>query len=235
MAELVDQTALVGSLPALSGALTAKQRSNLSLHSLLCACRLSEQIGRVERENTEQPFGEFWEEILQCSIGVAMLSVAALESSANEYLADEVLETASLPPFANKVLYKALDRESVLSKFDFLLQLRSGKGLERGSNVVQNAELLIKVRNAVVHFRPEWLGESGAHADLSTQLKRRFEPSMYFSEEQLFPRAWASRSFSVWALKSTVNFIEHFAMSSGLENKLSPFREKLTRLSDGAV
>lgn len=214
---------------------TARCRTNLALHHLFAACRFSAQIGRIEHENAGQPFGEFWEEILQYSLGVVTLSVASLESYANEHMADGALSTGSLPSKASESIAALIDREPILSKFNLVLELRTGRNLDFGSNVVQCADLLIKLRNAAIHFRPEWDDEDAAHAKLSSRLQHRFERSPYFPNEGLFPRAWATRSFSVWALKSTIAFLEHFGQESGLDSKLAPFRERLSRFSDGAV
>jgi hypothetical protein len=214
---------------------TARSRTNLALHHLFAACRFSAQIGRIELENTGAPFGEFWEEILQHSLGVATLSVASLESYANEHLADGALSTGTLQPTALQSIGLLIDREPIISKFNLVLQLRTGRTLDLGANVVQNADLLIRLRNAVVHFRPEWDDEQATHVKLSSKLQKKFDRSPYFPSEGLFPRAWATRSFSTWALKSAIEFLEHFAQESGLDSKLAPFRNRFSQFSNGAV
>ena len=214
---------------------TGRSRTNLALHHLFAACRFSAQIQRVELENAGATFGEFWEEILQYSLGVATLSVASLESYANEHLADGALSTGTIQPKALESLALLIDREPIVNKFNLVLELRTGHTLDFGANVVQNVDLLIKLRNAVVHFRPEWDGEQGAHVKLSSKLQNRFYRSPYFANEGLFPRAWATRSFSAWALKSAIDFLEHFGQESGLDSKLAPFRARFSHFSNGAV
>lgn len=220
---------------SVTASVTARARTNLALHHLFAACRFAAQVERVEQENAGKPFGEFWEEILHYSLGVATLSVAALESYANEHLADGALSSTSLSPTASESIGALIDREAILSKFDLILQLRTGRSLDLGSSVVQCADLLIKVRNAVVHFKPEWHDEAGAHSKLSARLDGRFTRSPYFPGEGLFPRAWATRSFASWALQSTAAFLEHFEQASELDSKLAPFRERMSRFSAGAV
>ena len=218
-----------------SATATARCRTNLALHHLFAACRFAAQIGRIEHDNVGEPFGEFWEEIFQYSLGVVTLSVASLESYANEHMVDGGLSNGSLPSKATESIASLIDREPILRKFNFLLEVRTGRSLDFGTNVVQCADLLVKLRNAVIHFRPEWDDEAISHAKLSSRLENRFMRSPYFQNETLFPRAWATHSFSVWALQSTIAFLDHFAQESGIDSKLGPFRERFSLYSDGAV
>ena len=115
------------------------------------------------------------------------------------------------------------------------LALRSGKELSFSISVVQNVDALIKLRNAVVHFHPEWFDAQDKHDKLSRQLAYKFERSAFLAGEPLFPRAWASGSFVVWALKTTVEFIEHFCIESGIPNPLSQFRNRISKYSANAL
>lgn len=128
-----------------------------------------------------------------------------------------------------------VDREDVLTKFDLALSLRTGASLDRSIQVVQHADALIKLRNAEIHFRPEWHDENASHAKLSRQLQYKFVPTPFLPNEPLFPRAWASASFADWAVKSAVGFMDYFTQQGNLPSKLEQFREGLSTLSDGAV
>lgn len=230
---VLSLNAAVSSSATLSA--TLRLRTNLAVHHLFAACRFSAQIGHIERENAGQPLGDFWEEVLHYSLGVVTLTVASLESYANEHLADGALSAGALPSKASASIADLIDRESILKKFNLILELRRGEGLNYGENIVQCVDLLIKLRNAVIHFRPEWHDEDATHARLSAQLTRRFQRSSYFDNERLFPRAWASHSFSVWALNSAVSFLENFEQAAGLDSKINPFRARFSALSGGVV
>ena len=54
-------------------------------------------------------------------------------------------------------------------KYRLALVIRANKRLDRGATPARNADALIKLRNAVVHFRPEWFEENGKHEKLSTK------------------------------------------------------------------
>jgi hypothetical protein len=215
--------------------ITAKSRTGMALHHLLAAARFAARIGVVERENVGQPFGDFWEEILQHALAVATLSVACVEGYAHELN----FEQPELPPRrktdATGVSDDSEDRDPILRRYAEIHALRTGERLDLGAAEVQGVDALIRLRNAVVHFKPEWFEEEERHAKLSGQLRYKFEGSPFLPGERLFPKAWASHSFAVWALRSTVGFLDHFYGQIRQPCPLAPFKVRLTTLSGGVV
>lgn len=209
---------------------TGRTRMNLALHHLLAACRFAARTYELEQGNSGQPFGGFWEEILHNSLAVATLTVASLESYANEMYFEGSILGDSLRPSAAAEISTLIDREPVLKKYSLALAIRAEKRLDFGSAAVQNADALIKLRNSVVHFRPEWFGEQQSHQKLSRLLQHRFQPSPFLPNEPLFPRSWASASFAYWAVKSAVAFIKHFYVEAGLPCPLDQFDEQIALL-----
>jgi hypothetical protein len=214
---------------------TARTRANLALHHLFAACRFSARVGEIESANAGQSFGPFWEEILQNSLGVTALTVAALESYANEMYFEGAVLKPGLNAAAAVELAEVVDRESIIRKYAIALSISVGKRLNVGIAPTQNADALIRLRNAVVHFRPEWFDDQDKHEKLSEVLQNKFVPSLFLPNEPIFPRAWASHSFTVWALRTTVEFIDHFHAEAGLDSKIEPFRTQLSALSANAL
>lgn len=222
--------AQVGASAPCTATIRARTRMNLALHHLLAACRFAARIRELEREHAGQPFGAFWEEILHNALGVAVLTAASLESYANEmYFEGSILGQALTPEAASEVA-DLVDREPVLRKYAVALAVRAGKRLDYGATAVQNADALIKLRNAVVHFRPEWFGERQAHDRLSKRLQHRFQPSEFLPSEPLFPRSWASSSFATWAVRSCVSFVKHFYAEVGLPCPIDQFEHHVDGL-----
>lgn len=203
---------------------------NLALHHLFAACRFTARIRTLERQHVGQPFGAFWEEILQNALGVATLTVASLESYANEMYFEGSILGDALPAHAAAEVADLAERESILRKYAIALAVGAGKRLDFGTTAVQNADALIKLRNAVVHFRPEWFGEQQAHDKLSKLLQHRFRPSTYLPNEPLFPRSWASASFAEWAVNSSVAFMRYFYAEIERPCPLDQFQEHIDRL-----
>ena len=218
-----------------TGSATLRTRTNLAIHHLLAACRFASRVAQIERENAGQPFGEFWEEILHNALAVATLTVASIESHANEMYFEGEIVAPGLNPAAAAELAEVIDAESIVRKYSVALAFRSGKRLNPGNLPVQNADALIKLRNAIVHFRPEWHGEQDKHDKLSKILQYKFKPSAFFPNESVFPRAWASHTFCVWSLQTAVQFLEHFYAEVGVQSPIEQFKPQLSRLSENAL
>lgn len=210
---------------------TGKSRTNLALHHLLAAGRYAAQVSIVEQENHGKPLGPFWDEILQNSLGVVTLSVAALECYANELWFEYAPARPGMNEIAAEKISELIDRESVLSKYSLAFSLYTGKPLDRGCKPVQNVDALIKLRNGVVHFRPEWVDSQAKHEKLSKQLNNRFASSQFFPNEPLFPRAWATGDFARWAIRSTVGFLDYFYSEAKLSNPLEDIKSRLEKVS----
>lgn len=206
---------------------SAKLRVNLALHHLISACRYSNRIKCIEIENKGQPFGDFWEEVLQHSLAVCTLTVASLEGFVNEVYFEGGILKSTVNDSASIELSEILERESILRKYSVALSLVSGKRLDMGEAITQNISALIKLRNAIVHFCPEWMEEQDKHEKLSKLLEHKFHQSEFLAGEPIFPRAWASHSFSVWAISSTINFIDYFYNEISQPSVLDPFRDRL--------
>jgi hypothetical protein len=218
-------------------AFTCRTRTNLALHLLFAACRFAVRIEEVECENSGQPFGPFWEEILHNSLGVVTLTVASLESYANELKFEASFKTLALNRAAKQEIanrFKSRAKRSgsgPLINYATALAVRVNKRLDPSNLPVENAVALIDLRNALVHFRPEWSDERREHDELSENLRYKFKPSAFFPNEPMFPRAWASHDFAAWALWTTVEFLEHFYSEAGVECPLSKFKAQLRELS----
>lgn len=181
------------------------------MHHLFAASRSAGRVRQIEKDNELAPFGPFWDEILHNSLAIAALTVASLEGFANELYFENSALVLSLNPAATEIIAAMIDKEKILTKYDLVLALLSGKRMPCDRCVVQNVHALIKLRNSALHFRPEFLSAQDKHDKLSRQLVHKFELSRFVSpHEPLFPRAWASGSFAVWALKSTVDFLDYF-------------------------
>jgi len=214
---------------------TLRTRTNLGLHHLLAAGTYAAQVATVECEHDGQPLGSFWHEIFQNSLGVVTLSVAALECYANELWFEQAPVRPTINETAAEKISELIDRESVLDKYSLALSIYKGNSLDFGCTQVQNVDALIKLRNAVVHFRPEWFGSEAKHNKLSKQLNGKFTPSQFFQNEPLFPRAWATRSFASWAIRSSVSFIDYFYLEANRTNPLEKFKPRLVEVSSVAL
>ncbi len=71
-------------------------------------------------------------------------------------------------------------------------------------------QALLELRNALVHFKPEWFNQQGKHSRLSNKLAARLRSPWFPEPEPLFPRAWASAECAKWACNSVKDLIIDF-------------------------
>jgi hypothetical protein len=108
----------------------------------------------------------------------------------------------------------------MLDKFDFALLLLRKPILVRGVRPSQDIKVLVDLRDALIHFKPEWEHEAVTHKKLSKALHSKTKGSPFFSKsELLFPRRWASHSCTIWAVRSAVDFSKKFEQRAGLPAK----------------
>jgi hypothetical protein len=187
---------------------------------LLSAVRSCNSVGNIEKANSGQPFGEFFEEIIGHCIACTLSSAATLEAYANELFADSATIFPDLKPMVASQMWDLAEDQSILRKFDVILTLRHKEPFDQGKQPYQNAALLIRLRNTLVHFKPEWSGENSNHAKLSGKLDAVMQPgSIYFKGEKMFPVRWMTHKGVCWVVDSTIGFMEGFEALCGLPTK----------------
>ncbi len=216
--------------------IVGRTRMILGMPLLYAACRLTARVGEIENANAGAPFGDFWEEILESSMSVAVLSVACIEAYANELFFEDAALSPILKPHAAAILGDLVDRKPALRKFSVALEMLTDTKLDLGRTETQNAALLVDLRDAIIHFRSEWSGQKGKHEKLSKDLLgAKVMPSPFLLSEPLFPLAWASHNTCRWALRSTVDFLDYFYPLAGLPHPLRECAKRLSQLSAGAL
>lgn len=148
------------------------------------------KLAEIEERERASGLGSWWDEVLADATAAVLLTVAALEAYINEALADG--EKHILPPQLAIWHYHrgAIDRSSMLEKYDWLLILLGREKLNRGAPPTQDIIKLIELRNRLLHFRPEWNNDAKQHLELSEQLRGKFQARTdLFPNETLFPRA----------------------------------------------
>ena len=208
---------------------------NLALHHLFAAYRFCARIREIEAAHAGTPFGPFWDEILHNALGVVTLTAACIECYANQLYFDGTVVPTPLAPGAITVVADMIDKAPPLQKYSAALVFRKGQALDLSVPTVQHVHALLLLRNAVIHFRPVVIDPNLTPDKVSKALDKKFAPSPYFPTEGLYPRAWASHGFAVWAINTTVNFLDHFCVQAGIESPLLPQQEYLSALATKAL
>lgn len=187
---------------------------------LRAAARFSREVGRIEAKHADDNLGAFWDELFENAVACVFTTVAAVEAQANELLADNEKLLASrmgisLPSG------KDIGQAYVLKKLDAILVLKGQDSISRKKGALgAQMDTLIRLRNALVHFKPEWFSARKKHETLSDALAATgIEPSRYFPDQGLFPNAWATHSGTKWAVKTCKAALLHVADRLGLEKR----------------
>jgi hypothetical protein len=102
-----------------------------------------------------------------------------------------------------------IDRQETLPRYNSVLQLLKKHAFDKGRNPYQDADLLVKLRNELIHFKSEW-GEELDQKDILKGLKSlKFDkPSFVDLSTNFFPLQCLSASLASWAVTTGVNFID---------------------------
>ena len=217
-----------GQLAGITFVVTATSRMDLAIHHLLGAAAFARDVRAIEKEHANEPYGKFAEPILWRSSACVMSCVAGLEAFANEMFVDRSRHFPSLTSPVSDKLWELLEQKPLLEKFDMALLLREKSVLDRGAGPTQGASVLIKLRNALTHFKPEWNHQQGEHAKLTRDLAGRFAPSPFLPDAgSLFPRRWASAAACEWSVRTSVEFLSAFEAAADLPSRVEAFKPRL--------
>ncbi|MFO0802822.1 MAG: hypothetical protein U0791_06830 [Gemmataceae bacterium] len=166
-----------------------------------------------------------------------MQSVAALEAESWElarygpghHLGSNGVDAraqAFLQPLA-----EMLDRLGVLDRFAKLLHLLEKPPLDRGSQPSQNADLLVKLRNELTHYKSMW-GQEAERSRLFASLKilGLAKPSFVLDGGNFFPRECLSAACAAWAVRTAVSYLNAVYERLGIESPLARYREVFAAL-----
>jgi hypothetical protein len=205
-----------------------RQRSNFAVQHLIAAARFSRQCGQIQQENAGKELGNFYNEQIACVSATVMLCVASLESNINEYLeSPEVLFPSVSKRQANEHV-ELISNLSILDKYDRTLAFRECAPFVRGERPYQDVDVLISLRNELVHFHPEWHDAQDRHEKLGNKLRYKFELSPFISETGvMFPQRIVSHGCTAWAVTRSLEFMEVFAEKMNMESKFIKFKSEL--------
>lgn len=150
-------------------------------------------------------------------------SVAFLEATASEFLCN-VLDGVLLPwmpkmtedviiTFKNE--YETLEWEPIVEKFKSILKICGLEPISNGSQPGQDCNTLIKLRNDLTHYKPQWrmTGKNKSSADESrvTKLDGRFSTNPFVSEHNpFFPDRVLGFGCAEWAINTAVKYADEF-------------------------
>lgn len=166
--------------------------------------------------------------------GAVILAVCALEAWANEYHHDIIGRNGDVIgkaiAVADKVerMWDTVERLSLLRKYQWFLQLSGSAPLNEGQMPFQAAADLIELRDALVHYKPEWSHEAKQNQRLETRLGKKFPLNPLSKPDQLFiPHRCLGHGCGSWAVRSAIAFMTAFCESSGRQNLTTAYQSRI--------
>lgn len=168
-------------------------------------------------------------------VGSILFSVLYLESTINEFFINIVektnLRSAIIEKYRDEltVFWRAGEKRSIFVKYDNALSILKCQKIEKGKIPCQDIDkfirLLIKLRNYLVHYKPEWVELKGFEnveltlVDLDkelTELSLACKNPMY--DNGFFPNKYLSYVTTHWAITNCIKFVDEFYTNLGMRD-----------------
>ena len=159
-------------------------------------------------------------------------AVAFLETTVNE-----VLEHAADPRSAGSDLSEStvetmralwrgeeFDKASIFLKYQVALTAAGQSLMNPGENPYQDADLLVRLRNRLMHYKPKWQLVHGTPGDvkpssMEKQLKNKFPPNQLTKRSRAawYPDKCLGAGCAQWACDTAVAFVDAWWSRMGIE------------------
>jgi hypothetical protein len=210
-----------------SGDLAARVKHSFSRQHFSAAEFFSEEASRIESSGPDQSEVERSNHRAYVT-GAIFSAVAALESSINElYLEAKDKDKTALAGLTDADLsalegeWASVESQPTLEKYQEALKRLGRPELDRGSNPFQDADSLIYLRNALIHYKPEWDDETKIHAKIRARLNKKFALNTLSDPNSLwFPHQCMGAGCAAWSLDTTRAFVVEFCKRMGLAPRL---------------
>lgn len=210
---------------------TGRQRPNFAVQHMIAAARFARLCYKVEDDNAGAPFGPFYDEIINYVTATILSSVASLEANINEIFADvrdHIIVFDGLDMNLLTEIWDLIEQKPILEKYQFALVLKKKEKMNKGDQHYQYVDTLIKVRNALVHFKPEWIDDQQEHEKISKLLRGKFPFSPFLNEnDPIFPMRCMTHGFADWAVRSSLEFAQWFTHCADLPNRFAQFLDRM--------
>ncbi len=209
-------------------------RSYYSLQHIQSAALFTRQCYQIESDYDGTPSNELIIEHGSYVIGAIFAAVSFLEATINELFADTVDHpdgelTRHLDSSTKLVMAEmwqlGIPRTAtypIIEKYQIALTLARKAVLDTGRPPIQDAQTLILMRNALIHYEPMWSSaEEEGQANkriLSLQRQKKFalNPLVTGQSKPFFPDKCLSHGCAGWAVNTSIQFVEEFFSKMGI-------------------
>jgi hypothetical protein len=88
---------------------------------------------------------------------------------------------------------------------------------------VQAVEAAVLMRNAIIHYHPEWDDELDTHGDLQVRMKGKFKENALADRNSLwFPHVCLGEGCALWSIENAVALMTELCSRIGIPNRAIP-------------
>lgn len=121
-----------------------------------------------------------------------------------------------------------VDDQRTLSRFDLILHLLNRQSFDKSANPYQAAELVVRLRNEIIHYKSRWGVEMEKNKLQAGLRALGHRPPPYTNPNMnFFPHRCLSADCAAWALSSVVAFLEAFYAALGIPSRFETYRSRL--------
>ena len=221
-------------IPMITAKIHAKSHANLAHIHLNSANLFIQSAFSIENKHKAQKNApqETIDSHMSYVASSIICSVAALEAKINQFLVDNKAQIDEIKIKKNSAIFKhyssvfnpeaplinqLLGLSNALIKYNVIFYLFKGKFLP-DKKLFKGTNFAINVRNALIHFSPEWDNDLNLNKDLEAKYCKHFSndfdlSQFYYKDEFFIPYRCLSASHAEWAYKNSNAFMEKFFSS----------------------
>jgi len=152
----------------------------------------------------------------------------ALEADVNEIFIDANINLGEHDKELMDEIWNLIEPKAILDKYEMALFLKKKERFDKGDSIYQDTATLIKLRNALVHFKPEWSDEKKEHKKIEDRLRGKFPLSPFLpAEAEFFPKKCMSHGCAQWSVQTALTFRSYFSLKAGLTDRFAPYISRL--------
>jgi hypothetical protein len=123
---------------------------------------------------------------------------------------------------------EVIDGEGVLERYRLVLHLLGKMALDRGAQPWQDAALVVRLRNELMHYKSRW-GKELERSNFLKAIQDKGHPKPPFIQgtANFFPYECLSAGCASWSVRSCVAFMDAFYANLGFASRLDPYRMRL--------
>lgn len=182
----------------------------------------SELLTTDPKDKTEKPKQRAY------VVGAVVLAVMGLETCINEVYLDACDKNKQTLAGLNErtmdllaIWWPEVEPRPVLLKYQHALLLAEKTSMPMGENPYQDTDGLVRLRNALTHYKPEWDDSLEVHADLQARLTGRFGLSPLSTEASLwFPHQCLGSGCAKWAVSASEALVCEFCAKLGIPARI---------------